>query len=204
MNISEILNSINPGEIVLIEHTSLSPYPIVFSEVLKNSKNTLIIDFLDSSLYVIRWLKFAGYEIPEKLKRIKIGGTSKWGNVIAEIDPYKDPLVLVTKFITEIMKVYKENPNTTTIVLNHEKLLGLYNYDQYLVLEVLSIPTSLIGNPLRRAFVFMNYELTEPKYLALFEEVATRVIRIGNKGEVKIIKSIRPEEEDIVFKLQLL
>ncbi|ASJ16274.1 hypothetical protein A3L04_03885 [Thermococcus chitonophagus] len=197
MNIGEYLKGIKPGEIVLVEHSSLSPYPEVLYEICKDRWDKVILtDFLDSGVHVLRHLKYSGKNIPiDKIKRIKVGGYSKWGRVILDMDPYKDPVVLMINFFKTLVATYKEVDKAIAIVLNHEKLLARYEYDPYLLNEVLAVPTTLIGNPLRTAFVFMNYELTEKRYLALFEEIATRIIRVDDSGIAKVVKSIDLSEE---------
>lgn len=84
MKFGEYLETLRPGESVLVEHTSISPYPVLFYEIGKNSgwDNILVIDIIDSALPVLRWLKFAGLDVPEKsIARIKAGGTSEWGGL---------------------------------------------------------------------------------------------------------------------------
>ncbi|RLF90967.1 hypothetical protein DRN82_02805 [Thermococci archaeon] len=203
MEIEEYVRLAKPGEIVLVEYSSLSPYPEIFYKIGEGRWERLVVtDFLDSGLHVIRWLKFSGKEIPtEKIKRIKVGGSSRWGKIILDMDPYKDPVVLMINFFKTLVSTYKEVPGAIAVTLNHEKLLARYDYDPYLLNEVLAVPTTLIGNPLRTAFVFMNYELTEKRYLALFEEIATRVLRVEDDGTVKVLKSINLEEEGLEMKV---
>ncbi|MFA4639405.1 DUF257 family protein [Pyrococcus kukulkanii] len=203
MEIGEYLRKAKPGEIVLIEYSSLSPYPEVLYEIGKDRWNKVILtDFLDSGIHVLRYLKYSGKDIPlDEIKRIKVGGSSKWGRIILDMDPYKDPVVLMINFFKTLVAKYKEINGVIAIVLNHEKLLARYEYDPYFLNEVLAVPTTLIGNPLRTAFVFMNYELTEKRYLALFEEIATRIIKIDNSGIAKVAKSIDLSEEGREFKV---
>jgi hypothetical protein len=139
LKFSEYLRNITPGESILIEHTSTSAYPLLFYEIgrNKNWKNVLIVDLLDSALPILRWLKFAGLEVPtDKLDRIKAGGTSEWGNKIAEVDPHKDPGIFMSRFLNVLLSYYNTHKNVTTVIVNPERLVPLHENRASFVLYV--------------------------------------------------------------------
>jgi hypothetical protein len=194
----DYIESINAGESILIEHTSTSPYPLLFYEIGRSRgwENILIVDLLDSALPIFRWLKFAGLDVPvDQLKRIKAGGTSEWGNKIAEVDPHKDPGIFMNRFLKVLLDYYKTHENVTTIILNPERLVPLHENRASFVLYVSLIRSELLGNPSRVLFDFSNFELANKGYLALLEEIATRVFRIEERGKLTLVKSIDPEED---------
>jgi hypothetical protein len=200
----DYIGTINAGESILIEHTSTSPYPLLFYEIGRSRgwENILVVDLLDSALSVLRWLKFAGFDVPvDKLKRIKAGGTSEWGNKIAEVDPHKDPGIFMSRFLRVLLDYYKTHKNVTTVILNPEKLVPLQENRASFVLYISLIRSELLGNPSRVLFDFSNFELANRGYLALLEEISTRVFRIEEKGKLTLLKSIDPGEDGTPLEL---
>ncbi|WP_167909982.1 DUF257 family protein [Thermococcus sp. Bubb.Bath] len=198
MKFRDYIGGINAGESILVEHTSTSPYPLLFYEIGRSRgwENLLIIDLLDSALPILRWLKFAGLDVSlDKLDRIKAGGTSEWGNKIAEVDPHKDPGIFMNRFLKVLVDYYKTHKNVTTIIVNPERLVPLHENRASFVLYVSLIRSELLGNPSRVLFDFSNFELAHSGYLALLKEIATRVFRIEEGGKLTLMKSIDPEED---------
>jgi hypothetical protein len=204
LRFSDCIKEIKAGESILIEHTSVSPYPVLFYEIgrVKEWKNILIVDILDSALPVLRWLKFAGLKVPvEKLDRIKAGGTSEWGNKIGEVNPHKDPGIFMNNFLRILQDYYRTHENVTTVIFNPERLVPLHDNRASFVLYVSLIRSEFLGNPSRVLFDFSNFELAHPSYLALLEEISTRVFRIEGKGKLTLLKSTDPEEEGTPLEL---
>ncbi|WP_054839546.1 DUF257 family protein [Thermococcus sp. JCM 11816] len=206
MKFGEYLETLRPGESVLVEHTSISPYPVLFYEIGKNSgwDNILVIDIIDSALPVLRWLKFAGLDVPEKsIARIKAGGTSEWGGrIVIDVDPHKDPGIFMSKFLSNLLSYYRANKNVTTIIMNPpERIIPpLQDNRPSFVLYLANAAAGFLGNPHRKTFYFVNYELAHKGYLALLEEAFTRVLRMEGSS-VRILKSLNLDEEGTTLQL---
>jgi hypothetical protein len=196
MRFSEYLKRIKDGENVLIEHTSLSPYPKLFYEIgnAYGWERLLLIDILDSSMPVIRWLRLAGFTVPTHVKRIKAGGVSEWGEVIFEIDPHKDPGIFLSRFSNWAVRYYSNNPGTVSVVMNPERLIPLQNNNPRFIISLTNLGVAFIGNPKRRTFYFVNTDLADRRYVALLEEAFIRVVRIDDDGRTVIAKS--PGEDE--------
>lgn len=196
MRFSEYLSRIVQGENVLIEHTSLSPYPRLFYAI-GNSygwERVLLIDILDSSMPVIRWLRLVGFTVPQHTKRIKAGGISEWGEVLFEVDPHKDPGIFLSRFSNWINGYYSKNSGTVSVVMNPEKLIPLQTNNPRFIISLANLGVAFIGNPTRKTFYFVNTDLADRRYVALLEEAFIRVIRIGDDGKTVIVKS--PEDDE--------
>ncbi|NJE11033.1 DUF257 family protein [Thermococcus sp. MAR1] len=196
MRFSEYLSRIGPGETVLIEHTSLSPYPRLFHAIgsVHGWEKVLLIDILDSTMSAIRWLRLAGFTVPQHTKRIKAGGMSEWGEVLFEVDPYKDPGIFLSRLSKWLRDYYSKNPGTIAIIMNPERLIPLQNNNPRFVVSLTNLSVAFIGNSNKKAFYFVNTDLADKRYVALLEEAFTRVIRIGDEGKTVIVKS--PGEEE--------
>ncbi|ASJ01643.1 DUF257 family protein [Thermococcus gorgonarius] len=198
MKFSEYIKTITPGESVLIEHSAVSLYPLLFYLIgqEKEWKNILVIDVLDSALPVFRQLKAANLDVPlEKLDRVKAGGTSEWGKKILEVDPHEDPGIFMTRFLSKLTRYYHENKGVTTFIINPERVIPLQDNKPSFILYLANTAAGFLGDPSRTTFYFVNFEIANRKYLALLEECFTRVLRINERGEIKILKSINTDEE---------
>ncbi|MCD6372847.1 MAG: DUF257 family protein [Thermococcus sp.] len=197
MNFEEYLSKVSPGELVLIEHTSLSTHPLAFHKIGEKYgwDRALLVDIIDSSLPVLRWLRLSGINTPQDVMRIKVGGVSNWGNVILEVDPHKDPGIFLSKFSRKIREVYSKNDFTVTILMNPERLIPLQNGNRHFILNISGMASVFLGNPKRVAFYFVNREMADKMYLALLEEAFTRVLVFTEKTRLTVLKSPEMEEE---------
>jgi hypothetical protein len=198
LKFSEYLKNFQPGESILIEHSSLSPYPYLFYIIgrERNWEKILAIDILDSALPIIRWLKAANLDIPlDRIDRVKAGGTMEWGNKVIEVDPHKDPGIFMSRFLSKLAAYYRENKDMMTFVLNPERLIPLQDNRPSFILYLANVASELVGNPSRIVFYFLNFEITHRGYLALLEESFTRVLRLEEGGKLTILKSINTDEE---------
>lgn len=202
MKFRDYLNNITGGESVLIEHASLSAYPLLFYGIgnFYGWERILLVDIEDSSLPVIRWLRLSGLDVPRNLRRIKTGGTSKWGNVILDVNPHEDPRVFLSKFNRKINQVYTQNDFTVTMIMNPERLVPLQNGNRKFILTLSNLAATFLGNPRRITFYFVNREMSERTYLALLEEMFTRVLSMDSKG-VRILKSPKIIEEGTLLEV---
>ncbi|MBP1911377.1 DUF257 family protein [Thermococcus stetteri] len=204
MNFSSYLERIKPGETVLIEHTSISPHPLLFYEIGSSVgwDNLLVIDILDSTLPILRRLRLSGREVPEnEIARIKAGGTSLWGKLVIEVNPHKDPGIFMSRFVSNVLNYYRRHKNVTTIIVNPERIIPLQDNRPSFVLYLTNVAAEFLGNTDRKTFYFVNYELAHRGYLALLEEIFTRVLRVED-GSVEILKSLNLEEEGTRLQLE--
>ena len=203
MNFDEYLSNISPGESVLIEHTSLSTYALAFYAIGERYgwDRVLLVDVIDSSLPVIRWLRLSGLSVPADVMRIKAGGVSNWGRVLLEVDPHKDPGIFLSKFSRKIREVYAQNEYTVTVIMNPERLIPLQNGNRSFMLTLANMASAFIGNPNRVTFYFVNRDMAEDRYRALLEEAFTRVLTFTGPEELRILKSPNMGEEGTVLKL---
>ena len=204
MKCEEYLAKISPGESVLIEHTSLSMHALAFYTIGEKYgwERILLIDIIDSSIPIIRWLRLSGMDVPQDVSRIKVGGVSNWGNVILEVDPHKDPAIFLSKFSRKIREVYSKNEFTVTVITNPERLVPIQNGNRHFILTLSNMASVFIGNPNRTTFYFVSREMSEKRYLALLEEAFTRVLTFTGKDELRVMKSPEIEEEGTVLKLR--
>lgn len=204
MRFSEYLRLIKPGEIVLLEHTSLSPYHFMLHAIGETYgwESVLVVDVIDSIIPVVRWAMLSGREIPADVKRIKVGGVSDFGNVILEIDPHKDPGIFMTRFSRYLRELYSSSSGgrpLVTVIMNPERVIPMQNNDPRFILSLTGLAVTFLGNPIRRAFYFVNSDMAYPRYVFLLEELSTRVIRIDDSGKISVVKSPVVEEEDSIL-----
>jgi hypothetical protein len=197
MKLSDYLKRVEWGENVLIEHTSLSAYPRVFYAIGETYgwDNILTVDVLDSIMPVWRWLRLANVDVPYYVKRVKVGGTSEWGNIVFEVDPHKDPGIFLNRLSSMIKEYYSENPKTVSILMNPEKLIPLQNNNPRFILSLANLGYAYLGNPTRKTFYFVNVDLADSGYVAILEEAFIRVIRVLDDGSIVVAKSPRIKEE---------
>ncbi|KUH33778.1 hypothetical protein APY94_04440 [Thermococcus celericrescens] len=203
MRLADYLRDIEWGESVLIEHTSLSAYPRVFHTIgeVYGWGRLLIVDVLDSSMSIIRWLRLSKVKIPGKIRRIKVGGTSDWGEVVLEVDPHKDPGIFLNRLSRSVREYYRENPKTVSILMNPEKLIPLHGNSPRFILSLSNLGYAFLGNPVRKTFYFVNVDLAERRYVAILEEAFIRVLRIDDSGSITVLKSPHADEEGLTLEL---
>lgn len=205
MKFSEYIGGVKAGENVLIEHTSLSAYPVLFYLIGKTYgwERLILVDIIDSSLPILRWAKHSGVDLPLGLARIKVGGTSEWGRVILELDPHRDPGIFLTRFAGFISGYYDEHSGEelVTVIMNSERLLPIQNNSSGFILTLTNFAASFIGNRGRRIFHFVNIDLADRRYVALLEEAFTRVVRLDERVP-RVLKSPIPGDEGRRLKLK--
>ncbi|AIU69368.1 hypothetical protein TEU_02855 [Thermococcus eurythermalis] len=197
MDFKEYLSRISPGESVLIEHTSLSAYPLAFYRIGEKYgwDRILLIDVIDSSLIVLRWLRLSGSGVPTNIRRIKVGGVSSWGNVVLDVNPYNDPGIFMSKVTKTVQRLYSKNDFTVALIMNPERLVPLQNGDRSFILALADMASAFLGNPRKVAFYFINGEIADKGYLALLEEAFTRVLAFTEKTKLTVLKSLEIGEE---------
>jgi hypothetical protein len=202
MKLTDYLRTIKLGENVLVEHTSLSGYPEIFYLIGETHgwEKVLLVDIMDSSLTVLRWISISGRKIPENIVRLKAGGYSDWGKVLLTIDPHKDPGIFLSRFDRTVREYYSRHPNTVTIALNPERLIPLQNNDPQFILALAIFSAGFTGLP-RRSFHFVNVDIADRRYVALLEEAFIMILRIEGDEKVLVVKSPVREEEGTELEL---
>ncbi|ALM76162.1 DUF257 family protein [Thermococcus barophilus] len=204
LSLNEYLNKIKAGEVVLVEHSSISKHPAVFYAIGRTYgwENLLVIDVIDSILPIVRSLTLSKIEIPQNIARIKIGGTSNWGKIITEIDPHTDPGIFLSKFAWHRNSYCAKREKTITVTLNFERLIPIQEMSRYFTLLLSNLEASYLGDPRGIVFHFINYEVSERGYTSMLEEIATRILRITG-WEILIRKSPQLHEENQKLKMIL-
>ncbi|WP_297438118.1 DUF257 family protein [Thermococcus sp.] len=102
MRLSEYLRNVVPGDMILVEHPSISLVPRVFHVIIGaiNRDSIILLDILDGILSIKKELELEGVDVSylERIPRLTGSGRSKWGNVIASIDVHSDPGIFLSKF----------------------------------------------------------------------------------------------------------
>ncbi|WP_457750601.1 DUF257 family protein [Thermococcus sp.] len=187
----EIL-SFRPGEIIVVEYTSKSQAPLVFSEILKafGSENMLVLDIVDIGFTFKKALEIAGIEPDEihSVHVIKIGGKINWGDVLAQFDVYSDPRVFIEK--TENLIKERAPKKRGIVTFGTERVPIIHKDARRVGLYLVNCAAERLGNPFTTIFYFINRDIAERPFLGLMEDLATRVVMISEEG-VRVIKSIQ-------------
>jgi len=190
-NLLSILEDLKFGETVLVGYSSKAPVYLLFHELIKWSKENnypvLVDDFLDTlHMYKVQ-MEIVGIDTSplKDLNVIKMGGSIKIGNILGKIS-VTESAVLEGEYDKIFNKLSEDkiiNP-----VLGFDKLFILYN-DRKDYLNAIYRMLKYLGNKKRIAFYFINVDLIKsafPEILPLMEEIATAVISIEEKDEVRI------------------
>ena len=201
MKFTEYISRVNPGENVLIEQTSLSDYPLLSYLIGETYgwKRIILVDIIDSSLPLLRWMHLSNIHIPEDITRFKVGGISDWGNVVLEVNPHNDPGIFLSRFSRALRENYLESYSrgveAITVVMNPERLIPIHNNRPSFIMTLAALPTVFLGDIKRRAFYFVNIDMTHKRYRALLEEAFTRILKIHDDGRITVLKSPSLNEE---------
>ncbi|ADT83806.1 DUF257 family protein [Thermococcus barophilus] len=210
----EHFSKIKPGEIVLIEYTPDSFYPIAFYVLatysLKLGLPLLIDDILDTLHLYKTYLDFAGlntdFLYSEDVFVLKIGGHKEVGNVVSEIRLTGEFYIQYENYKAAFDSILSQRDFFINIVLGFDRLTDLYpSYQRYLFLLT---RTHYLGNKRRTAFYFVNRELLKktPLVLPIFEEISTSVVRLEKEGNtilVTFLKSPYPSLVGSQFKFSI-
>ncbi|AJC71293.1 hypothetical protein X802_03255 [Thermococcus guaymasensis DSM 11113] len=203
--VADIIDSILPGETVLVEYTtSYIPEFLLrfFADYTAEKNIPLIIDDDFDTLYTI--LTHAkSIDLSIDLNRdnvyvLKTGGKFEVGNVVARIPFNPDSRVYLTNYAEASSRVYKEvqHPAINLVLGLEELFLSVNNsLDAYqMVLRM----QKFIGNKKRKAFYLVNKEVMENlpvKVLGELERISTTVIKLTpyhTGAHFKVLKSVNP------------
>ncbi len=199
----EVLDSILPGETVLVEYTPSYIPEFVLKAIIEYSKErnlqVLIDDNFDTLHTIAIHARLLGIDLDlGSVKVIKTGGKKPVGNVVARVSFHPDPGVYVRNYERAGMKVLGEAAYPMmNLVLGIENLFLFMRSpsDSYQLL--LSIQRFL-GNKRRKAFYLVNREALESLPIAALEELermATTVIEMvpyPDGARLKVKKSVNP------------
>ncbi|MCD6373715.1 MAG: DUF257 family protein [Thermococcus sp.] len=214
----EILDHLKPGETVLIKRTSIVEPIMLLSEIAQWAKERgyqiVISDIMDTLHRYKVHMELAGLNTAfiNDTKVIKIGGSSKNGQVIGKLD-ISEPMVQAHKF-KKIYEPLLDGGVTVHIILGLAKLL-LHDESIKNVLERVHILSTLGDNKRHIVFLFIDVDIVErsiPVAIPLLEEVASTVIEVNvgkreksNIGKLAykfaILKSVNNELSGLEFTL---
>lgn len=179
------LNSIKPGETVLIEYrTSYTPEFALLALVKwakETGKEVIIDDNFDTLPVIMNHLRLLGVQedVFKDVKVAKIGGRIKEGNIVATIPFHPDPAVYWKRY-TEVMDQVLTGKNVVNIVLGLENALELIRNIREFYFTLLRIQ-NFLGRKYRRAFYLMNLDILERLPFCSKEElerIASTVVKI--------------------------
>ncbi|AIF68750.1 hypothetical protein PAP_01550 [Palaeococcus pacificus DY20341] len=214
MQFHKLIESLKPGETVLIEYDSKT-FPIyeLYSAVKyarEKGFKILIDDYLDT-LYIYNVhleLSKLDTSIFDNVSVIKIGGHRGVGNVLESISLRSGPIIK-KEYEKAYKKAIKENEGIfLNPVLGLEKFL-LLSESKLDILEEIGDISLYVGDKRRIAIYFINKHVLEGlefNPLPILEAIATTVINIKKKGRIhqfNVIKSINPEIDDKAFDYDL-
>ena len=199
----EILDSILPGETVLLEYTPSYIPEFVLKALLDYSKErniSVIIDDNFDALYTIAThARFLGINLDlEDVAVIKTGGREQVGNVVARVSFHPDAGVYIRNYEEASGRILEDTRHPAIDLVVGIENLFLFTRspaDSYQL--ILSIQRFL-GNKWRKAFYLVNRDILESfpiAALAELERMATTVIEMTpypDKARLKVKKSVNP------------
>lgn len=201
----EIVESILPGETVLVKYTtSYIPEFLLrfFVDYTAEKGIPLIIDDNFDALHTILvHAKLMNLTINidrDDIYVLKTGGKFEVGNVIAKVPFHPDPRVYLQNYEEASFKAFQKIPSPTiNLVLGFENLLIPIRspLDAYRIMLGMQ---RFIGNKKRKAFYIVNEGVLENlpiKLLGELERISTTVIKLTpyhTGANLKIVKTINP------------
>jgi len=210
----KLWESIQMGETVLFERVGEGDIEFGLYQVLgwaeDKGLHVIVIDVLDSyptAASKIRLMGFNEGKLPN-VEVIKIGGSKKFGKVIAHITEISEPAILARKF-KEAYEPLLQDP-TKKILCVAVGLEKLFMISDLNIREVQLIVSQLAGyvGRLSRIGVYLVKKSVLPENreftINLLEDIATTVIRTEKKGrmtEFHILKSLNKELEGVLIRI---
>ncbi|MFA4662578.1 DUF257 family protein [Pyrococcus kukulkanii] len=192
-----LLDSLNPGEIVVMKTESSSYGPEFFAILLKKyseirEKELVVVDMLDSLHVLSEHLKMFGFKDTfSNVPVLKVGGTINIGRIIKRVSIGGEHIVYIKKY-QEILEDYlRENEkNTMALVLGYERLMALlskYNDFYQIIIET----QKLLGHKKLITIYVMDTSVTKKlplDPLPELERIATTVIKAEPKEGAGIFR----------------
>ncbi len=194
-NIKETLESIKriqPGELVVVEYSSLDPVHLVVLLIIlsrRDEMNVIVSDIFDQLHVVLSHLKIMGIQTGwvNEIPVIKFGGIMPRGSVIRRISLLDTPFVWHMEYMEAVKTIQGMK---LVVTLGFEKLITIKP----------EIPASTVCRLLLTScpddeikIVFVNRDMLTESILEDIREPATRVFRLGFAGRkltLTIVKSL--------------
>ncbi|ASJ14640.1 DUF257 family protein [Thermococcus radiotolerans] len=201
--VAEIIDSVLPGETVLVTYTTsyIPEFALkFFIEYSREKGIPLVIDDNFDTLHaIIIHAKTMGLSLDlDNVYVLKTGGKFETGNVLTRVPFHPDPRVYIKNYEESSVKVFREIPSPMiNLVLGLENLFLVTRtpLDTYRIILAMQRFT---GNERRKAFYLINEGIMKSlplKSLYELERISTTVIRLRpyhTGAEVKVLKSINP------------
>lgn len=202
-----VLSRIVEGEIVLIEYNSLSNVDLLPLKLtsIGNSVFVEIGDKLHVKLYaLINALKDTDPELLDAVRRTPIISVSNFTIGIPGFNIVNVPLNEITKMFSKFYSFMKDSRDNHLVVVCGIELIALHFDIQNFLRELAGLKVAL---PSVTFIGFLNYDAVDKRVLAIFESMATTVVRMEGVVDIKRkkikkymypIKSINPVRCDVV------
>jgi hypothetical protein len=187
MKLGEFLASIQPGEVVLIEYRTLAPASVALLRTVEAfGEECTTVSVADMAMVFISSLQSAGVDIRkfDRVGLIKIGGRVEWKYPSLHLPMTSNPTVALEKLRGGIRK--------TAVVVGLERFLMVQGSIERAALSVVEFLSDELGGR-RRWVILVNSDVAPREFLALMEDVATRVLSLDGR-RAKVLRSISGEE----------
>ncbi len=205
--INLVLKRIVEGEVVLIEYNSLSNVELLPFRLVSMGKSVFVEigDKLHVKLYAL--LKALKGEMPELLDAIRRTPIISVSNFVSEFPGFNIvnvPLNEITKIISKFYSFMKDSRENHLLILSGIEQIDLHFDIRCFLRELAGLKVAL---PSVTFIGFLNYDALDRRTLAIFESMATSVIRIQGVVDVRrkkinkyiyLVKSINPTKCEVV------
>ncbi len=204
--INLVLKRIVEGEVVLIEYNSLSNVELLPFRLVSMGKSVFVEigDKLHVKLYAL--LKALKGEMPELLDAIKKTPIISVSNFVSEFPGFNIvnvPLNEITKIISKFYSFMKDSRENNLLILSGIEQIDLHFDIRCFLRELAGLKVAL---PSVTFIGFLNYDALDRRSLAIFESMATSVVRIEGVVDVRrkkinkyiyLVKSINPTKCEV-------
>ena len=187
MKLGEFLGSVQPGEIVLIEYTTLSPASAALLRTVEAfGGECTIVSIADMAAAFVSSLKSAGVDMGrfDRAGLVKIGGRVEWKYPWMHLPMTSNPTVALEKIGGMIQE--------TAVVVGLERFLMVQGNVERAALSVIGFLSGELGGR-RRWVLLVNSDVAPREFLALLEDVATGVLFLDG-ARAKVLRSISGED----------
>ncbi len=187
MKLGEFLGSVQPGEIVLIEYTTLSPASAALLRTVEAfGGECTIVSIADMAAAFVSSLKSAGVDMGrfDRAGLVKIGGRVEWKYPWMHLPMTSNPTVALEKIGGMIQE--------TAVVVGLERFLMVQGNVERAALSVIEFLSGELGGR-RRWVLLVNSDVAPREFLALLEDVATGVLFLDG-ARAKVLRSISGED----------
>ena len=180
--------------LVIIEYGARDQPALIFGELLDcfGEEGVVVVDVANTGLVMKKHLEaLTDYKRSASPKVIKIGGAVEWGDTIAILDVYNEPVV----FLRKLDEILKERSKEIDAVLYFgiERLPRFHTDPPRIILAIAHRAILELSSPYVPIY-FINEDVSPPELKALLEEAADTVVVL--KGEnVKSVKTKSPQTD---------